>query len=165
VRVRQCEAILLASGYHKNVCQQSVGTLSTLSPSSIVVRVEDGPTEIACPLDSVARLDVSTGQRRRTGRVALIGLGIGAVVGAIVAVAQGDDFGFQSGRCIANCPSAGQRAVGGAFLLGIPGLVIGTVTVALIKTDRWEEVPLDRLRVSFAPKRDGRFALGLTYRF
>jgi hypothetical protein len=36
---------------------------------------------------------------------------------------------------------------------------------ALIKTDRWEEVPLDRLRVSFAPKRDGRFTVGFRIAF
>ncbi len=31
--------------------------------------------------------------------------------------------------------------------------------------DRWQEVPLDRLRVSVAPQRDGRFGLGLSVRF
>ena len=36
---------------------------------------------------------------------------------------------------------------------------------ASIKTDRWEEVPLDRLRVSFAPQRDARFALGFSVSF
>jgi hypothetical protein len=34
-----------------------------------------------------------------------------------------------------------------------------------IKTDRWREVPLDRLRVGFAPQRDGRFGLGASVRF
>jgi hypothetical protein len=35
----------------------------------------------------------------------------------------------------------------------------------LLKTDRWEEVPLDRLRVSYDPHKHGRFALGLAYSF
>ena len=34
-----------------------------------------------------------------------------------------------------------------------------------IRTDRWEAVPLDRLRVGFAPKRNGRFALGMAVSF
>jgi len=33
-----------------------------------------------------------------------------------------------------------------------------------MKTDRWEEVPLDQLRVSFMPRRDG-FVLGFTVAF
>jgi len=42
--------------------------------------------------------------------------------------------------------------------------VVGAITGAFIKTDRWEEVPLDRLQVSFAPQRDG-FAVGLSVAF
>jgi len=42
---------------------------------------------------------------------------------------------------------------------------LGAVIGALIKTDRWEEVPLDALRVSFVPQRDGRFGLGMSVRF
>ena len=35
----------------------------------------------------------------------------------------------------------------------------------LIKTDRWEAVPLDRLRVGLAPQRDGRLMLGFSAGF
>ena len=42
---------------------------------------------------------------------------------------------------------------------------VGAITGALIKTDHWEDVPLDRVRVSFGPQRDGRFALGASVRF
>jgi hypothetical protein len=45
------------------------------------------------------------------------------------------------------------------------GLVIGGVVGSLIKTERWEEIPLDQLRVSVAPQGEGRFAVGLTVRF
>ena len=55
--------------------------------------------------------------------------------------------------------AAGGALVGGA-LFGVIGAGIGT----FIKTDRWEEVPLDRLRVSFGPKRDG-FAVGVRVTF
>ncbi len=41
------------------------------------------------------------------------------------------------------------------------GLAVG----AVIMTDRWQEVPLDRLRVNLGPQRDGRFGLGLLVRF
>jgi hypothetical protein len=36
---------------------------------------------------------------------------------------------------------------------------------ALIKTGGWQEVSLEHLRVSFAPQRDARFALGLSVSF
>jgi hypothetical protein len=42
------------------------------------------------------------------------------------------------------------------------GVIIGGF---IWKTDRWEEVPLDRLRVSFGPQRDGRFGFGASVRF
>ena len=58
----------------------------------------------------------------------------------------------------------GFGLIGGAGL-GALGAGIGAIVGALIKTDRWEEVPLDRLRVSFVPQRGGRFALGLSVRF
>ncbi len=35
----------------------------------------------------------------------------------------------------------------------------------LIKTERWEEIPLERLRLGLAPQRDGGFALGFSVRF
>ena len=34
-----------------------------------------------------------------------------------------------------------------------------------IKTEHWEEVPLERLRVSLAPQRNGRFELGMLVAF
>ncbi len=48
----------------------------------------------------------------------------------------------------------------GAVAFGVVGAVVG----GMIKTDRWEEVLLDRLRVSFVPKGDG-FALGFSVAF
>jgi hypothetical protein len=45
------------------------------------------------------------------------------------------------------------------------GAAVGLVVGAFTKTDRWEEVPLDRLRVSIVPQRDGRFALGVSVSF
>jgi hypothetical protein len=53
----------------------------------------------------------------------------------------------------------------GAIVVAVPSAFVGGIIGAFIKTDRWEEVPLDRLRVSFAPQRDGRFALGLSVAF
>ena len=58
-------------------------------------------------------------------------------------------------------PEAELAAVAGALL----GAGVGAVVGYFIKTDRWEEISLDRLRVSFAPQRDGGFVLGLSVEF
>ncbi len=44
----------------------------------------------------------------------------------------------------------------------IAGWLVG---VPFFKTERWKQVPLDRLRVSVVPQRDGRFALGFSVAF
>jgi hypothetical protein len=63
-------------------------------------------------------------------------------------------FTDESRSCGAECVAIG--ATGGALL--------GALFGALIRTDRWEEVPLDQFRVSVMPRRDG-IALGVSVRF
>jgi len=53
----------------------------------------------------------------------------------------------------------------GAAAFGVTGALVGLGIGALLKSERWEEVPLDRLRVNIVPQRDGRFALGLSVAF
>ena len=47
----------------------------------------------------------------------------------------------------------------------VAGLIAGAVIKTDCWTDCWEAVPLERLRVSLAPQRDGRFALGFSVSF
>ena len=112
------------------------------------------------PLASVTRLDVHLGRKSHERQGAYIGGMIGAGLGALMgaAVANG---------CIVSCqsPSADEQSqVAGAFLGGVTFGLIGGGVGALIRTDLWEEIPLDRLRVSFAPKRDG-FSVGVWVAF
>ena len=59
----------------------------------------------------------------------------------------------------------GFNVVAGGVIGGLGGLVTGAFIGLAIETDRWQEVPLNHVRVSFAPQRDGRFGLGLSVRF
>ena len=52
-----------------------------------------------------------------------------------------------------------------AFVLGAIGGLAGGIAGNFIKTERWEEIPLERLRVSLAPQGDGGFSLGFSVRF
>jgi len=127
----------------------------------MTVLVGNNAGESAIALESVTRLDVSRGQRRPVARGALLGLGIGVGVGAVggaVAEMGGAQF------CIDTCGSRGVITAASAAFFGASGLVMGTVVGALIKTDRWEEVPLDQLSVSIAPQRD-RVSFGLRIAF
>ncbi len=84
---------------------------------------------------------------------------IGGAIGFVLGLASGDDppgwFSF----------TAGEKAAIGAVAFGFIGAVIGSIAGAASPGDRWEEVPLDRLRVSFRPQRDGRFAFGASVKF
>jgi hypothetical protein len=107
-----------------------------------------------CPLGSVTRLDVHRGRKSNVGKGALYGFLTGAVVGGVVGAIEGDG---------AMVSTEGAVAVWGVGI-GAVGAVVGAITGAFIKTDRWEEVPLDRFRLSLAPKWDG-FAVGLRIAF
>ena len=52
-----------------------------------------------------------------------------------------------------------------AFLIGAGGGLVGGTVGYFNKTERWEEIPLDQLRVSLNPQREGGFALGFSVRF
>ncbi len=112
-----------------------------------------GTTE--CPLASVTRLDVSRGQKSHAEAGFFIGVHAGAL-GALAYCQLGEK------RCAVfdNDFTLGVVLVGAGV-----GILLGVITGRSIKTDLWEEVPLQRLRVSLAPQRDGRFALGFSVRF
>jgi MFS family permease len=131
--------------------QKEVATLEAWRGDTLVLA---RPWTYELPLASVTRLEVSRGRKSHT----LIGLGIGFIGGAAIGglVATGFDEG---GGDWGNYFLVGAAIGGAAF--GAIGAGIG----ALVKSDRWEEVPLDQLRVSLVPQRDGRFALGLSVSF
>ena len=52
-----------------------------------------------------------------------------------------------------------------ALITGAIVGLAGAITGYFIKTDLWEEVPLERLRVSLTPQRDGGFVLGFSVGF
>ena len=112
---------------------------------------------LTVPRASITRLEVHRGRKGH----ALLGAGIGAVALGAVGVAAGIEFCESFGSCSTRDEAAALGGGAGVLVGGLMGLGIG----ALIKSDRWEEVPLDQLRVNFAPQRGGRFAFGLSVAF
>ena len=144
--------------------QHRVGSFVAWESDTLVVQ-SNGDT-LAVPQDFVTKLEVSTG-RGYSKAHAIAGMIGGMFVGSLIGIAIADvtaEEGCSSldvtakrdkGNCLAN-----------GFLVGfLGGSLVGWGIGALIPGDRWADVPLDRLRVSVAPQRDGRFGLGLSVRF
>ena len=111
-------------------------------------------------LASVTWLEVSRGQKSAIGKGAGIGFLVGAGLGAGV--------GFAFGKALEDidaCDCHPAMMVVGGLGVGALGALIGAGVGAATKSERWEEVPLDQLRVSFAPQRNGRFGLSMSLAF
>ena len=125
-------------------------TFRTLRADTLVLETTE------CPLASVTRFDVSRGQKSH----ALLGAGIGFTAGALGAVVICKVV--EKGSCELTDDDITLEA---ALITGAIGGLAAGIAGYFIKTDRWEEVPLERLRVSLTPQRDGRFALGFSVTF
>jgi hypothetical protein len=110
-------------------------------------------------LSSVQQLQVSRGRTRRFGRSVLIGGAAGVAVGALVGV--GASGGGQSDFV----DPAVCGLVIGAPVGAVTGVIIGVIAGATSKHEQWEDVPMTRPLVSFAPHGGGALALGVSVRF
>ncbi len=140
---------------------QSVGTFVTWEVDTLVVQ-SNGDT-LSVPANLVTRLDVSRGRKTNTGKGAGIGFLLGGLVGAVIVYASYEEC-VGGWACLGDLGPGANVAAGGV-IGGLGGLVAGALIGLEIQTDRWQEVPLDRLRVSLGPQRDGRFGVGASVRF
>jgi len=114
-------------------------------------------------LGALDRVEVS----RRSGSRWLAGAGAGFVVGA------GSTFlllnrGGSTSTCdsSANQDAAGTGAcLGLAALGGVAGAVLGGLIGKLVRTEDWQEVPADRVRVSLGPQAGVGFRVALAVSF
>ena len=142
--------------------QNIVGAFSGYDGGNIAIKPDDEQNSLWIPLASVRTLHQVVGRKSNTVKGAWIGGLVAGTIGAVVGFAVSSLEDEQGVIDIGPGTAAVMCGGIGALLVGAPvGGFIGAFTI----TDRWEEVPLDRLRVSFAPQRDGRFALGLSVSF
>jgi hypothetical protein len=142
-----------------------VGTLLALRPDTIVV---GNSKNLVLEISSLTKLEVSRGNESKAGTGGIIGFVGGAVAGAVICLASecsitvGSGDGDSRSDPLDENPlvSVGLAAVvGGAVGYGV-GVLIGST----IKVDRWEEIPLDQLRVTIAPCPGGGLSVGLRVR-
>ena len=130
------------------------GTVIQLDGKSLLVGA-NGRTSVSVPRQAITQLEVSTGRHGH----ALLGMGIGAAIGAGAGAALGSTGCVPAVGC-------GQSYSGGAAAVGaVAGAAWGAGIGALIKTDRWSGVPLERAQISLGPIRGGGFRVSLAMGF
>jgi hypothetical protein len=132
-----------------------VGTVVAFEANSLMVKRGTGTRRLS--LASLTRLEMSQGRRSHAALGAGIGLLVGAGVGAVIG--SGCKAIIVPVSSEGGCIAVGAAAIGGA------GALVGAVTGALVRTERWAEVPLDRLRVSFTSDRGGALKIRASLRF
>ncbi|MDH4348275.1 MAG: hypothetical protein OEW17_05680, partial [Gemmatimonadota bacterium] len=122
-------------------------TLEGIEGGDLVLRTD---TTRRVPLASVARLEAHAGRRSHWLAGAVIGLAAGASATYIALSGSGST---------ALCDqSANQDAIGSGECLGlvalggVAGAGLGALVGMFIKSDKWADVPTDRLRLTAAPQ-------------
>lgn len=129
-------------------------TLDAIDGDMLVATAD---TTMQYPLADVTRLDRFAGRQGHPWRGAGIGALVGAAIGYGIYEAEGGDCldPWSDATCIVLSGAAG----------GAAGAVLGALVGGLLwKTDKWEEVPLDQLRVRPMARRDG-VGIGVSLRF
>lgn len=111
------------------------------------------------PISAVTRLQVLDGRKRHTLEGVLIGGGVGlALWGAIELSEDSDDDEFLSGL---------DENLSKLFLVVFTGggALTGGIVGTCIRTDRWREVPKDKLQISLIPVAGRRIGLSMAIRF
>jgi hypothetical protein len=93
--------------------------------------------------------------KSNAGKGALIGGGIGLVIGGGMSLIAGSTVDTE-------VTSTDYLIFTGLVTVG--GAGIGALVGALIKSERWEEYPLDRLSLGLVPTHDGGFQLTAAWR-
>ena len=131
---------------------KQVATLEMSRSDTLVLGSEISTAQ--CSLDDITRLDVDGGRKVSAARAVgfpLAGFLVGGVTGGLIGYAT-------CAPC--NYELEGLAPVFGTALGGAVGFVAGLV-VGLLPRDSWAEIPLERMRVSVAPRQIG-FSPGLS---
>jgi hypothetical protein len=128
-----------------------VGQLEALDRDSLHIRARANNAELVIPTSSIARLYVVDGTKGHFW----VGAGIGLLGGALI----GGVIGSTTQFCIDECTDAQAQAgaIEAGVILGAPaGFLLGGITGALIRSDRWRLVSIKDHRIGVAPRLDAR---------
>lgn len=126
------------------VCR-SDGRLALLTRDTIVIAAGNSTT--AHSLESVSRVEVGTGTKSHWLPGAAIGFAVGWTA-AYVALSSGGSTSTCDQSANQDAVSVGECVALSALVGGVPGFGLGALVGIFIRSERWQDVPLDRVRVS-----------------
>ncbi len=130
--------------------QRFVGTVIETGADTCLLKVEGRPAPLPLALAAVTQLEVSRGQANKGKTGAIIGGAVGAGIGVAVIISSYEED--CSSQLLSDlCEFGNAMALLSPLALGVAGAVLGNVIGKSIESERWEEVPLDRLRVGLSP--------------
>jgi len=135
--------------------QTGKGVLREIGPDWLLVEDKRGAT-LTLQKSALQSLAVARGKKRRPLEGAMIGFLPGAAAGALLVWAVCATEG---------CSGAGGWALGPVIVGGGMTAVVGAGVGALIKTDRWQQAPVSRVRFGVAPAKGGGVRAALTLSF
>ncbi len=143
----------LSEGIRVRIDGKHVGAISDLARDTLVLqRATDGGSDSwSVAVADITRLEVSQGKKSNWKTGMWVGTVSGIAIGTLAGAAACEDSLFSKGECVAMTGAAGM-------LIGVP---LGTLVGALIKTERWENVPMEVVRVSIVPQASG-LTLGIS---
>jgi hypothetical protein len=156
-----CADALPSPGERSGSLCRIEGRVDDLDPDAITLT--RGSSSTRHPLASVSRIEVSRGERSRWKAGAVAGFVVGAV-GTYVALDRGDS----TNPCdhSTNQDAMGQGAcIALAAAGGVAGAGLGALVGRLFRSERWEDVPKDRWRVSLGLRPGIRFHVSVALAF
>ncbi|MEJ2370041.1 MAG: hypothetical protein P8Y07_04225 [Gemmatimonadales bacterium] len=157
-----CELALGGSLESSGRACRSDGRLASLTGDTI--EIEEGDSRSAHPLESLSRVEVSAGTRSHWLAGAAIGFVVGGTV-AYVALSSGGSTSICDRSANQDAVSVGECIALATAVGGLPGFGLGALVGTFIRSERWQEVPLNRLRVSAGPAPGAglRFIVSITH--
>ena len=129
------------------ISEKIVANLVALKDDSLILKVTEQADPLTIPLASLKKFEVSRGIGLR-GRSAIRGMGKGFLFGAAGGAVLGTAADVEG-----NDLRSEHAALLGAALFAPLGSVVGAIDGAFIGKEQWQEVPLEKIRMSFIPKR------------
>ena len=134
--------------------RQIIGEVIKMNRDTVVI--QGGHTFYQVPMSSISNFEVSIGQRRNAGKGFMIGLGLGLIILVPIALVDLNDED-NDWRGLATFVTA---------VYIFPSIVVlSTLMGATIKSEKWVEVPPQRLNLSIAPTPDKGLRAALTFNF
>ena len=123
-----------------------IGEVIKMTPDTLVI--QRGRKLVSVPRSAISNIEVSLRQHRNTGKGLVVGLALNALLWGSF--------------------DADEETIGAAYFMMImtPSLlIIPTFIGAMIKSDKWVEVPPQRLNLSLAPTSTKGLRAALTFNF